>query len=456
MNYHRFFLILIARWKIILFTLLATVMTTLVVSLLLPNNYRSTATVLVTTKGPDPVSGVAMSAPMMASYLATQLDVIRSTQTRLMVVDQLKLDQSDIAKSYYQKSESNLDIRNWLANSLVKNLYLDVARDSTVIHINYTSTDAEFASAVANAFAYAYQEINVRLTAEPSQKAASYFTEQLNDLRSKVEIAQKKLTQYRDEKGIIDADLRLDVETKRLNDLSFQLVNAETGLIGGSNQNDEATSIARDPIITSLKVELSHAESKFSEIAQKYGRNHPSYKGASAEVGKLRSELNNHLRSTNKNSASLISELRAALEVQRNKVLTLNRSRDELQLLTREVESAQQAYNSAMQRLNQTDLEGKSNLSSVSILDTAKVPDKPDSPKILLNVLVSIFLGTLLGLSVALIIEMVDQRVRSAEDLVDVFQAPVLGVVQWGKPKQKGLKLNSWLSLFQTRNLTSK
>ena len=136
MNYHRFFLILIARWKIILFTLLATVMTTLVVSLLLPNNYRSTATVLVTTKGPDPVSGVAMSAPMMASYLATQLDVIRSTQTRLMVVDQLKLDQSDIAKSYYQKSESNLDIRNWLANSLVKNLYLDVARDSTVIHIN--------------------------------------------------------------------------------------------------------------------------------------------------------------------------------------------------------------------------------------------------------------------------------------------------------------------------------
>ena len=109
-----------------------------------------------------------------------------------------------------------------------------------------------------------------------------------------------------------------------------------------------------------------------------------------------------------------------------------------------------------MQRLNQTDLEGKSNLSSVSILDTAKVPDKPDSPKILLNVLVSIFLGTLLGLSVALIIEMVDQRVRSAEDLVDVFQAPVLGVVQWGKPKQKGLKLNSWLSLFQTRNLTSK
>jgi uncharacterized protein involved in exopolysaccharide biosynthesis len=169
---------------------------------------------------------------------------------------------------------------------------------------------------VANAFAEAYQEINVRLTAEPSQKAASYFTEQLNELRSRAEIAQKKLTQYRDEKGIIDVDLRLDVETKRLNDLSTQLVNAQSGLIGGNNREDDSTSILRDPIITNLKVQLSQAESKFSEIAQKYGRNHPSYKGASAEVGKLRSELNQHLKFANKNSKNLIEELKTSLEEQ--------------------------------------------------------------------------------------------------------------------------------------------
>jgi len=456
MNYYRFFLILKARWKIIIFTLLVTVMTTLIVSLLLPNNYKATATVLVTNKGPDPVSGVTLTAPMMASHLATQLDVIRSSKTALMVVDRLKLDHSDIAKFYYEKSESNLGIRDWLANSLIKNLEIDIARDSTVIHISYTSTDAQFASMVANAFAEAYQEINVRLTAEPSQKAASYFTEQLNELRSRAEIAQKKLTQYRDEKGIIDVDLRLDVETKRLNDLSTQLVNAQSGLIGGNNREDDSTSILRDPIITNLKVQLSQAESKFSEIAQKYGRNHPSYKGASAEVGKLRSELNQHLKFANKNSKNLIEELKTSLEEQKSKVLSLNRARDELSLLTREVEGAQQAYNSAMQRLNQTDLEGKSDLSNISILDSAKIPDKPDSPKVLLNVLVSMFLGTLLGLGIGLIIEMMDQRVRSAEDLVSAFQAPVFGVIKWGKEKPKKFKLNFLPNLFQVRNLTSK
>lgn len=212
----------------------------------------------------------------------------------------------------------------------------------------------------------------------------------------------------------------------------------------------------RDPIITNLKVELSQAESKFSEIAQKYGRNHPSYKGASAEVGKLRAELNQHLKFANKNSKNLIEELKTSLEEQKSKVLSLNRARDELSLLTREVEGAQQAYNGAMQRLNQTDLEGKSDLSNISILDSAKIPDRPDSPKVLLNVLVSMFLGTLLGLGIGLIIEMIDQRVRSAEDLVSAFQAPVFGVIKWGKEKPKKFKLNFLPNLFQARNLTSK
>ena len=143
------------------------------------------------------------------------------------------------------------------------------------------------------------------------------------------------------------------------------------------------------------------------------------------------------------------------LKSKKAKVLTLNRARDELQLLTREVEGAQQAYNSAMQRLNQTTLEGQSNLSSVSVLDAAKIPDRPDSPKLLLNMVLSVFLGTLLGLGVGLLTEMVDQRVRSAEDLVDILQAPVLGVIKWGAPEQRRRQL-AWPRLTRRINLSLK
>jgi capsular polysaccharide biosynthesis protein len=62
--------------------------------------------------------------------------------------------------------------------------------------------------------------------------------------------------------------------------------------------------------------------------------------------------------------------------------------------------------------------------------------------------ILSVFLGTLLGLGVGLIAEMLDRRVRSAEDLVDALQAPVLGIIKRGIPKQKRLQL-AWPRLLR-------
>ncbi len=456
MNYSRLLLILLARRNIILLTLAVTVLTTIVVSLLLPKSYKSTATLVLTYKGADPVTGMMLAPQQISNYMATQLDIIRSTKTALIVIDKLKLDQSEIVKASYEESKSGLDLRNWLAGGLLRDLNIETSRDSSVIQINYVSTDAEFAAMVANAFANAYQEISIRLTVEPSQNAATYFTSQLNIFRDRLDAAQKKLSAYQHDKGIIDTDFRLDIETRRLHELSSQLVNAQAELLGtvdqdGAKWGSEAQSL-RNAMVSNLKINLSQAESKFSEISQKLGRNHPSYAGAKAEVDMLRSELNRHIKATAQDGIKKEAEIKAALEEQKAKVLTLNRARDELQLLTREVEGAQQAYNSAMQRLNQTTLEGQSNLSSVSVLDSAKIPDKPDSPKLLLNVMLSLFLGTMLGIGSGLVAEMIDQRVRSPEDLANVLNAPVLGVIKWGTPSQKGL-LRTWPRLVQRINL---
>ncbi len=444
MDFSRFFLIILARWKLIVFTLIVTISITLIVSLLLPKSYMSTATLVLTYKGADPVTGVILPAQLNPSFMATQLDVIKSTRTALMVIDQLRLDHNEVVKEQFAVSNSNLPLREWLAAFLLKNLDIETSRDSSVIGISYKGADPMFATIIANAFANAYQEISIRLTVEPSQKAAAYFTDQLNVLREKLEIAQKKLTDYQHEVGIVDADTRLDIETRRLNDLSTQLIIAQAELMGTDPEvlnyrSGETNAIVKNSMISNLKLSLAQAESKFSEVSQKLGPNHPSYAGAKAEVEKLRTELNKHIRSTVHTAIGQEAEIRAALEEQKTKVLSLNRARNELQILFKEVEGAQQAYNNAMLRLNQTTLEGQANLSSVSILDPAKIPEKPHSPKLLLNMILSVILGTLLGLGAGLITEMVDRRVRSPEDLVDVLQVPVLGIIKKDISKQKHL-----------------
>ena len=453
MDFSRFFLIILARHKLILSILIITILTTLIVSLHLPKSYMSTATLVLTYKGADPVTGTILPAQLNPSFMATQLDVIKSTRTALMVINQLRLDHNEVVKEQYEASNSNLPLREWLAVFLLKNVDIETSRDSSVIGISYKGADPTFATIIANAFANAYQELSIRLTVEPSQKAAAYFTDQLNVLREKLETAQKKLTDYQHEVGIIDADTRLDIETRRLNDLSAQLIIAQAELMGTDpgvidHRSGETNGIVKNSMISNLKLSLAQAESKFSEVSQKLGSNHPSYAGAKAEVEKLRTELNKYIRNTMYTAISQEAEIRAALEEQKTKVLSLNRARNELHILFKEVEGAQQAYNNAMQRLNQTTLEGQANLSSVSILDPAKIPERPHSPKLLLNMVLSVILGTLLGLGAGLIAEMVDRRVRSSEDLVDVFKVPVLGVIQKEVSKQRRLQLN-WPRLIR-------
>ena len=88
MNFSQFILILRARYKIILSILTITVLTTLVVSLLLPKTYKATTALLLNYKGTDPVTGVTLPAQLMPGYMATQVDIINSPSTALKVVDQ--------------------------------------------------------------------------------------------------------------------------------------------------------------------------------------------------------------------------------------------------------------------------------------------------------------------------------------------------------------------------------
>jgi capsular polysaccharide biosynthesis protein len=88
-------------------------------------------------------------------------------------------------------------------------------------------------------------------------------------------------------------------------------------------------------------------------------------------------------------------------------------------------------------------MEGQANQSEVAVLDPAFPPMEPSKPKILLNLLISIFLGTMLAVGFALLAEMLDRRIRVPEDLSLGLDLPVLGVIAAAKPQRK-----SWLKRF--------
>lgn len=446
MNLTQLLLILRARKKIVLGVLLAVVLATTVVSLLLPKTYKANSTVLLNYKGVDPLTGMTMPGNLLPGYMATQIDIIGSKNVALRVIDRMQLANSPaVIEQFNEATGGQGTVRDWLAGLLLRKLDVTPSRESSVVEIGFSGSDPQFVAAVANAFAEEYMHATVQLKVDPMRRASNYFDQQTKVLRDNLEKAQSRLSKYQQEHGIVSVDNRLDVESNRLNDLSAQLVAAQAQLMEATSRqrmaqggSDASPDVNSNPLIQNLRVGLGNAEAKLAEVGQRLGRNHPQYQSAQAEVAKLRRDLNEQISLTSRsvgNNATVLSQreaqIRAALAEQKAKVLELNRTRDEMGVLIKDVESAQRAFDVTAQRGSQTRIEGQAEQSDVAILNPAVVPSEPDGPKVFRNLLLSVFLGIMLGFGAALVIELLDRRVRSEDDLTDALGIPMLGTVDW-------------------------
>jgi len=138
---------------------------------------------------------------------------------------------------------------------------------------------------------------------------------------------------------------------------------------------------------------------------------------------------------------SRVAQARASLEEQRSKVLRLKALRDEANVLAREVDNAQRAYEGVLARLNQTNLESQANQTTVAILEDATVPNNPSAPRIGLNLILGGLLALILGIAVVWWREARDRRVRGASDFELLLNQPLIGVVPSYKVGRSGLRL---------------
>jgi len=450
MNFTQFVLILRARVKIILSVVGLILLVTLIVNLTSPKIYKATNALVLNYKGMDPVTGLTLPSQLMPGYIATQVDIITSRSVALKVVEKLKFAENPEAKLQFQKAtKGNGDIRLWYADLILNNLEVKPSRESSVIEITFSGTDPDFAATMANAFAEAYQEKNIQLKVDPSQVASDYLAEKAKVLRNNLEKAQANLSKYQQQKGLTSVMGSLDVESARLNELSSQLVMAQSQSFDASSRQqrslgnvDDSPDIAANPVVQSLKIQITQVETKLSELSQRFGTSHPQYQSTELELSKLKSQLEEASRKATSGiggnahiNKQRVDELKTAVEQQKAKVLKLNLSRDELSVLQRDVEDAQHALDVASQRYTQTTLEGSSNQADIVELSTALPPTGPSSPRIKFNMVLAGFLGTFIGIGLALMVETADSRVRRGQDNVRALQVPLLAMIRRKEPQ---------------------
>jgi chain length determinant protein EpsF len=397
----------------------------------------------------DPALGALAPALAAPSYMATQIEILRSERVASRAVKILGVERSAAAVAEWRENtKAKIPLERYFADVLSRGLSVEPSRGSNLINLSFSSSDPQFAQAAANAFAQAYMDVSVDLRVAPARQSATFLDEQTKSLRTNLEQAQARLSKFQQTRGIVVSDERLDQENARYNALVGQLASAQIERVETSTRQrlsggETSPDVLQSSAVQGLKAQLASAETKLTELSSIVGANHPSRQQQEVQVRELRQQVAAETRrvsggtsTTSRGSGQKVAELQAMVDEQKKQLLALRSDHDQIAVYARDVEAAQRAYDAVAQRLTQVSMEGQNSQSNTRLLSPAVEPLEPSRPKIAAGVLGSLAGGLVAGLLAALGLEMLDRRVRVPEDMVLVPGIPVIGVLRPANSKR--------------------
>ncbi|MBL8446417.1 MAG: chain length determinant protein EpsF [Zoogloeaceae bacterium] len=443
MDLRQLILLLRARRVRVLQIFLACAALGLLLALFLPKRYTASVVLVIDAKAANNLLAANPSSTVTPGYLATQVDILTSRRVADGAAALPALAEDPVLqREWKDDTGGETPFAPWLGARVQRKLEVSPVRDSGTVTLSYTCAEAERCARVANAVADSYIGVNLEMKVEPARQYAGWFDERTRHIRETLEQAQRRLSDYQRQKGLVATDERMDVETARLAELSRQLVAVEAEHSASRSRRAESGSgetipeVIQSSLIASLKAELAQREALRAQLAARYGANHPEMVKLAGEIGALQSRIGaetgrivGSVRNIERVNATREAELRRAEAAQKAEVLRLKALRDEAAVLQRDVENAQKAYDLVTGRLSETSLESQAQSTNVFILVPATPPSAPSQPRRLPLLALFCVLGGLLGAGTVLVQELVCRRVRSAADLVGTLGLPVLGVI---------------------------
>lgn len=481
MSFTQFLRILRGRRKWVVLSILVGGALAFGLTALTPQQYTAHASLMVTIPSGNGGANAPVPVQLYGGYVATQLDLMTSQQVALRALKGLGAEDGGKERQRLEaalsspvssiigpvraavsrllhgssagQSGSNVDAADLLlADRLRRGLRTKNGNNSSVITVSFTSADPNISRDVVNAFVHAYLGTTLALNVGSARNSATWFNSQTKKLAQDLQNAQTDLSNYQQKHDIVATDDRLDTQMARLQELSSQLTAAQTKtydlqskqqeihrFLRGGGASGLMPDVLASPMVQSLREKIAEQQSAIIDLRGKVGPNHPDYKSAVAELASLKRHLREEIRTVGRSiSASLAAAkqrehaLASAVAQQKRRVLSLRQGRDHLDVLKAKVKNAQDVYDEAMKSMSQARMASNSNNTDVSLVSAAVAPPRPSGPSMPANLFVGLTVGLIIGIGVALSLELQDRRVRCKEDLRDGLGIPVLAVIETG------------------------
>jgi succinoglycan biosynthesis transport protein ExoP len=323
-------------------------------------------------------------------------------------------------------------------------LEIEPLKRSRLVKIGISAPSPVLAAKIANAHAEGYVRQGFTLRTQANEEARKFLETKLAELQDRVEKSEDTLNDFRRKKGIISLNDKENIVIDRLADLNKRLTDAEAERIGLEAQArliqrrsyDSLPAVIGNGLIQGLKTQVVQLEAEHAKLAAQFLPGYPRLAQVKAQLEETKSRLAQQINGVVEgiNSAYFAAAgkeraLRLQMDKQKSDAMALKDASVEYAILARQADTNKQLYDSVLGRFKEIAVAGEIPSSNVSILDRAEVPTRPSKPNKRLNLMLGALVGLMGGLGLALLLEHLDNTLRTPEEVERYLRIPNLAVV---------------------------
>lgn len=444
------------RKTVILAVFLLVVLTTTVVTFLLPESFSSAVEIEVKKDFSDlkEMGGGATVQGFDPYFLQNEFRKIQSKVVLYQVISNLNLG------NHYQ-NVYNLEINLKPEETylyLASQLSVNQQRNTELIEITVYDRDRLVAKTIANEIANVYRKWRMDLSKERFRTGFESISNRLEDAKLKVRTSETNIAQLADDLQITDIDdytvrgaLSLDSQTIQMfrNQYDLREIEHEQTL----KLLSELKSLERDDLKIALPTSFQDAsltasfpslfqseadlERQLAGLSEELGPEHPRIKGIRAELETVVSTIDQRLGAllrgleAKENALATAQEtLKAEIERKEGDYRERTENLRPYKSAEQELDRRRNVRDSVEMKMEQERINFELSSSFiVTVINPAEEALRPARPNKKLNIALGVIVGLVVGVGLAFFIEYLDTSVKTIDDVERALQAHVLGVI---------------------------
>lgn len=458
------------RWRyVIIGTIITCFLLGLIVTFLMTPQYTASSTIEISRES-DKVTnfqGVEREAGIAdQEFYQTQYGLLQSRSLSERVATQMKLVDDpkffemfgvnsdnpafELVNERYRASGRNIRVR--VAGDILRdNLSISPTRLSRLVDIRFTSPNAAFSAKIANAWAENFIQTNLERKVQATSYGRDLLQRQLADLKERLDQSQRQLVAYASAAKIINlpsqsgsGDLKAErsIVADDLAALNASLAQATADRIqaearyrqsGNAGASAEAL---RNLAINTLRQRRAELAADYQRLMTQFEPGYPAAKAIQSQIDQLDRSI---AREENRVVGSMEAEYRQAQEREQalqSKVeqlkgdyLNLRRRSIQYNIYQQEVDTNQALYDGLLQRFKEIGVAGGVGINNIAIIDPAHIPEKPSSPRLLLNLALALLAGFAISAALAFALEQIDDAITDPAEIERRIGLPLLGSI---------------------------